>query len=313
MTPAASRERVVVLIACVLGCALWCTPTARTRGIRTGVHDALRPAHRFLVHANRWITDSPGSVESLPVAGVEKLRGEVRKLRHRLRREQLRNADLHQQIEQQQQLGPSLWPSVPGAPLLAPRLINARVLSGDSLSRIRTSFTLDHGRDSGIEVTGLVLDDRSVLVDQGRDADIAVGQPVFAGRTVAGRISEVGCWTSRVLPVTDSAFSAHVRLIRRSSRGFVFGSEGILEGTGDTDCRLTGISLTEPVAVGDETWSSVQKDVIPAMLYYGKVVHAELQAGTRWDIRVEPAADLSKLRCVTVLQMSVNPERVARR
>ena len=116
-------------------------------------------------------------------------------------------------------------------------------------------------------------------------------------------------------PITDPEFSAAVQLVRRSatessdfprSGHATFGAKGLLEGTGDDCCRLSGIPYTEAVSVGDEVVSADINGVHGPRLYFGRVVTAEFSDGGQWNIEVEPAFAARNVDHVAVVQQRIN-------
>jgi cell shape-determining protein MreC len=128
---------------------------------------------------------------------------------------------------------------------------------------------------------------------------------------VLGKIGEVGRYSSTLLLVTDPTYSGSARLARRTSRGLVFGPEGTLVGDGSELCRLK--HMTDPVNVDDEVFTGGTDGMVPAPMYYGKVVRAELEVGgSEWSVWVKPAATDERLESVLILRRIINPERVAK-
>ena len=135
------------------------------------------------------------------------------------------------------------------------------------------------------------------------------GQKVAHGTAVIGRISDVTQWVGVVQPVTHEEFSSAVQLVKLKDHGASFGAKGLLEGTGDRLCRVTGIPYTEAVSVGDEVFSADIQGVNGPRLYYGQVVHAEFSAGGQWDIHVAPAFQVESLEEVAVVQQRLDANR----
>jgi cell shape-determining protein MreC len=105
--------------------------------------------------------------------------------------------------------------------------------------------------------------------------------------------------------VNAEGFKAQVTLLRRTPDGLHFGVTATLEGTGEEECRVTGIPHTEAVAVGDEVISADVNGVKGPQLYFGRVTRAEFLAGGQWDVRVQPAASLNDLESVGILRLGL--------
>ena len=192
---------------------------------------------------------------------------------------QAQNGLLQKQLTTLQQNGVSPYRGAPAKPLVVPQLLEAAVLGQDSAAAWRAGTLIDRGAADGLRESTLVLEEENPLVDQGADAGLETGQPVYAGRTVVGKIDVVGRWTSTIKPLTDAKFRAKAQLARKTPDGIVFASVGILQGTGDAACQLNLVPATEAVSVGDEVYTNHNDDALPYPLYYGKVLQAELKPG----------------------------------
>lgn len=194
-------------------------------------------------------------------------------------------------------------------PLFVPQLVTARVLGEETAALWRGKKLLGVGEKSGVVESALVLEDTRPLVDQGAETELSEGDAVYAGRIVIGKIAAVGRYTSTLRRITDPDYTGRARLARRTSQGLVFGAEGTIFGDGSELCGLKHI--TDPVNVGDEVYTGGTDGVLPLPMYYGKVVHAELEPGAReWTIQIEPAAANVKLHTVQVLRTAINPARI---
>jgi cell shape-determining protein MreC len=297
---------------CLVGAGLLLIPAEATRALRTRVRDALRPGQMAVNvaarHVRAWQAPAVGFTGAPGESGTSN--EETRLLRLQNRRLELRAARLRERVEQltaQQGLVPS---SASFPPLVTARLVEARILGEETSSLWRGRKLLSAGAINEIAESALVLDDARPLVDLGADALLAEGDAVYAGRTVIGKIAEVGRFTSTLRQVTDPAFSGRARLARRTSRGLVFGAEGTLIGDGTDLCRLK--HMTDPVNVDDEVFTGGADGLVPYPMYYGKVVRAELDSGaSEWSVCVRPAASDERLESVLVLRRAVNPERIA--
>ena len=115
-----------------------------------------------------------------------------------------------------------------------------------------------------------------------------------------------------VQPITHEEFSSAIQIIKPEPQGASFGAKGLLEGTGETFCKITGVPYTEAVAVGDEVFSADLDGVNGPRLYYGRVTKADFSAGGQWNIEVQPAFNANELTEVTVVQQRLNPQRTRR-
>lgn len=174
---------------------------------------------------------------------------------------------------------------------------------------ILTEAFIDAGKAQGLQRSQLVVSGAVIVIDKGADYGLSPGQKVAHGTAVIGRISNVSKWVGVVQPVTHEDFSAAVQIVKLKDHGAAFGAKGLLEGTGDSLCKITGVPYTEAVSVGDEVFSADLQGVNGPRLYYGKVVHAEFSAGGEWDIHVAPAFHAETLDEVAVVQQRLNVDR----
>jgi cell shape-determining protein MreC len=286
-------------------------PAEGTRTLRTLIRDALRPGQTAVSAAVRycraWRAWPVGFAGTSGEPGISN--EEARSLRLQNRKLELHAARLRERVEQltAQQGLVSLSASFP--PLVTARLVEARILGEETSSLWRGRKLLSAGAVHEIAESALVLDDARPLVDLGSDARLAEGDAVYAGRTVIGKIAEVGRFTSTLRLVTDPAYRGRARLARRTSRGLAFGAEGTLIGDGTELCRLK--HMTDPVNVGDEVFTGGADGLVPYPMYYGKVVRAELEGGANeWSVWVRPASSDERLEAVLILRRAVNPERI---
>jgi cell shape-determining protein MreC len=263
--------------------------------IRAVFLDVLRPGQLVLRDVPRWFpaTVSPAQATGEP-GQIAALEGRVRELE--LERQQLR--DRLAAVE--------TWGRRPRGqktePLVVPALVATRWL-GEELSLMwRSRGMLAVGGRDGVHENALVVQSELPLVDVGDSHQVAVGNPVFAGRVVVGKIAAVGRQTSTVRRVTDAGYSDRVRVARRTPEGLLLIAEGTLVGEGQPLCRLRHI--TEPVAEGDLVLTSGTDGILPLPMYYGTVTEASLDtAGREWQVIVQPAARSGTLTDVEVLRL----------
>ncbi|MCA9069865.1 MAG: hypothetical protein KDA84_13120, partial [Planctomycetaceae bacterium] len=239
-----------------------------------------------------------------------RLTEELQSWQHRYRQLEITNAQIHQRLKQLEKNGPSPYPSRPGRPLVDVELLEAAVLNRDKGTIWQAERIINRGTRDGLTEEDLVLDGKGPLIDQGKEAHLATGHPVYSGRCVVGRLAKVGRVVSTIQKVTDAEYRGFAQLIRKTEQGFVFGAEGVLEGQGQPLCRLRYISSTQPVEVGDEVYTGDHDGTQPYPMYYGQVVKAELPPGDQeWSIWVEPAIQELDSPTVTVLRTQLDLAR----
>jgi cell shape-determining protein MreC len=292
------------------GIALSFVPADATRPVRSLVRDALRPGQLAVRAAVVWIRgslQSPARSLDSPHVAAE-LEEELRSLRLANRQLHVQSARLREKLKTMtQQQG--LAPASAATPLTTVQLVEARVMGEETALMWRGKQFLAAGAADGVAESALVLENTRPLVDLGADAGISPGDAVYAGRIVIGKISDVGRYSSTLRLVTDLGYSGRARLARRTARGtLAFGAEGTLVADGSELCRL--MHITDPVNVGDEVFTGGADGLLPAPMYYGKVVRAELDPGAQdWSVWVKPAATTKRLETVLILRRTINPER----
>ena len=280
--------------------------------LRAGLHDAILPGHRLLQLTATEIESALNRLRNPAedAAKMNKLTTEVNGWKARCRQLQVGNTLLREQIDVLTQHGVSPYRGTPSQPLMVPELLQAAVLCTESDALWRAGTLIDKGTASGVAESTFVLEDLRPIVDQGKAAGLAAGQPVYCGRSVIGKIATVGRWTSTVRRLTDHGFRGEAQLARKTSTGLVFGARGILEGRGKPLCRLKYVPAAEPLSVGDDVYTGTRDATMPYPLHYGRITKAELQPGAlHWEIWVEPAIDKVESQVVQILRRRFNPLR----
>ncbi len=312
-----SHFRVAVLLGGV-AVGLGFVPSAQVAMLRTHLLDALGPGleclhqtqSRFREMTAEWSLEWPQIRQDHRAQEAERLMAELASWQQRCRQLEIDNAGLHQKLNRLTETGPSPYPVRPGRPLVEVELLEAAVLNREAGRLWQTEPVLNRGTADGLADRDLVLESQKPLIDQGQDAKLAQGHPVYSGRCVVGRLAEVGRSVSTIQKLTDKNYRGFAQLIRRTENGFVFGAEGVIEGQGEKLCWLRYVPATEPVEVGDEVYTGEETGTQTYPMYYGRVVRAELNPGDQnWDIWVEPAIKTLKQSTVTVLRTQVEPSR----
>ena len=286
-----------------------------TDRVKILVRDALTPGELLL---NDALERSQKTIQKLRLRPadhteeLDRLQSLLAGREHRNRQLQIRNALLRQRLADKQKIGSTPFPVVASEPLLVPELLEAIVLGEENAALWRSGKLINKGRADGLLESELVLEDSNPLIDQGSDAGLKTGQPVYAGRIVLGRIALVGRLSSTYEPVTHPNYRGRARLARKTEEGLMFGAGGIIAGQGEPLCRLERVISTVPVSVGDEVYTDTSDGLFPEPMYYGKVVKVKLQPGSpRWEITVKPAASELNPHTVQILRKYINPVRIA--
>lgn len=304
--------QITALALITLGLGLLLLPEELSGPFRRSTRDLSRPGQTITSFATEWCRASWRTVLAWQARRAEiiGLRTDLEQERQRTAEFQLRLAVLQQELNILERKQAEKAAGSPSNPLFVPELIEARVLGQETVALYAGRKILGVGSARGIGENLLVVDGKYPTLDVGQSQGLTVHSPVFAGPAVVGRTIQCGAYSCSLQPVTDPKFSGPAQLMRRTATGLQPGPEGVVEGTGQKHCRLTGIWRRQPVEVGDEIYTPADDPLLPYPMYYGKVIRADLPEGTaHWIIDLEPAANELRLKHVQVLKPKENPLR----
>lgn len=271
---------VVVLFAQVIGLAMQVKRTETggaeaggTRLLRVWVVNAISPLEKFLVGSSHGVRDV--------WRNYAYLRG--------LRRE---NRDLREQVEQL-------------------RIEQVR-LSEDAAQARRLQALLGFkekfiSKTLAAQVIGSSGSEQShvVYIDKGASDGVKPDMAVITPDGIVGKVLRVYHGSSQVLLINDP--DSGVGAILQSSR-----LQGILRGTAAGEVMLKYVMSDEKVAPGDPVLTSGGDRIFPKGLPIGTVQQTNPGSDLFLNIRVKPAADLSRLEEVlvvtTVVESTPSPE-----
>ncbi len=276
---------------------------------RTAIHDVMSPARQFLQRGLARTADSEPmttgrQASSTADATPDAVLRESERQRRQLMIENARLRDELKRIAYEGRVDSLLTddttPSTAG--LVRFSAVRARVIGSRGLPDRLRELILDAGAAAGVTQSEIVVDGSGLLLDQGTESSVSDGDRVLSGAVVVGRIAKAARWVSLVQGVSEAGFSSRVQLVRSSRNGLFFGAEGILQGTSEGDCVITGIASTEAVSVGDEVVSGEIQGIRGPRLYFGRVSQAEFLEGGEWLIRVQPASLLHPPETVNIVR-----------
>lgn len=144
----------------------------------------------------------------------------------------------------------------------------------------------------GLDPTGWF---KSVIIDKGSSAGIAMDMPVVNASGVVGRVVSVSPHYAKILLLVDQN-SAVDCLIQRSRE------RGMVRGLRTETCILDYMIKTSDVREGDEVVTSGLGGVYPKGIPIGRVVRVEDNPGDLFKhITVKPVVDFSRLEEVLVI------------
>lgn len=169
----------------------------------------------------------------------------------------------------------------------------------EALSLLDARFTAEFPKVAARVVSTPISNfEQTIELDRGSDHGIGLDMPVVSGAGLVGRIASVSATRSTVRLITDAESSVGVRLARS-------GEVAVAEGEGPN--RPMSLSFVDPSADVDilelVVTSGLDNSVFPPGIPVGRVAGVTVAPGRlQQDIEVRPAADLTRLRLVQVLQ-----------
>lgn len=135
---------------------------------------------------------------------------------------------------------------------------------------------------------------RSIYIDKGSNQGIAPDMPVITAGGIVGKVLRTYPSTSLVLMINDQ--SSGVGVLLEKSR-----LQGVLRGTADGELVLERVMSDEQVAPGETVLSSGGDQIFPKGFPVGTVMKVSPGKELFLNIKVHPAADLSRLEEVLVM------------
>lgn len=254
-----------VLFAQILGLAVQVKRTTdgeSTHLIRIWAVGAVTPLEKTLV----WVQTSTGNVwhNYFYLRGV---RAENRQLKQEIERMRLEQVRISQDADQARRL---------------------QALLGFKEQFISQTMAAQVIGSSGSELS------RSVYIDKGEHDGIKPDMAVITKDGIVGKVLRVYRSTSLVLLIDDQ--TSGVGAILDKSR-----LQGILRGTSSGEVVLEKVMSDETVPIGERVLTSGGDGIFPKGLPVGTVTKVSPGSELFFNIRVRPAADLSRLEEVLVV------------
>jgi rod shape-determining protein MreC len=143
---------------------------------------------------------------------------------------------------------------------------------------------------------------RSITIDKGREAGVALEAPVLSPTGVVGRVIWVGPGAARVQLLQDRDSGAGVLIERSRVKGVVAGQVGFAESS-SSDLVMKYVPELADVVVGDVVVTSGQDRIYPKGLVVGRV--RLVSPGSLFkEVLVEPSARFEQLEEVLVVRAS---------
>lgn len=137
---------------------------------------------------------------------------------------------------------------------------------------------------------------KCIIIDKGKNSGLKERMTVLTGEGLVGQIVEVHPWHSKVMVINDTNSSVDVYVDGKNTRG-------VLEGTGQSACRLKYVRKTDQPESGDKLITSGKDGVYPKGIPVGLVTTVAVgKAGIFADIDVMPFNDYKRLDEILVLK-----------
>lgn len=269
-----SRAGIVLLLLLIVILGIVLRFTGNLGLVEDATFGVFAPVQELLIDATNGVTNLFGGFQS-----VNELRAQVKQLQEQLNQSTLdsvrvrelesENAELRAQLEYKQANPDYL---LTGATILENR---ARVLGQDPSALVNF-----------------------IVIDQGREENVAVGMPVITPAGLVGRVTEVGAHWARVQLVNDT--SSSVNAVVQSSR-----ATGIIQGQGrGSDLLLMRfLPLGDSVKEGDVILTSGISGTFPKRIVIGQVVQVNQRDTDLFtEALVRPSVDLQRLEYVLVMK-----------
>lgn len=138
-----------------------------------------------------------------------------------------------------------------------------------------------------------------LIINRGKEEDLAVGQFVMADESIVGTICKVDTRTARVRLITDPASQIAVKIEGLNK-------DRILQGTGNDFAKVKLLPTKYRVEVDEVVYTQKKPGFLSTPVIVGTVAQCESNKDDPllWDITVKPACDIANLTEVSVIVMN---------
>ena len=272
-----SRSGIVLILITLVVLGIVLRFTGNLGLVEDATFGVFAPVQTLLIDGTNGIVNLFGGFRD-----VNELRAQVKQLQEqlntstldsvRLRELENENAILRAQLEYKQENPDYLWV---GATVLEENENRARVLGQDPSALVNY-----------------------IIVDQGREEDVAVGMPVITPAGLVGRVSEVGAHWARVRLISDTSSSVNAVVQDTRATGIIQG-----QGQGSDLLIMRFLPLGDSVEEGDVILTSGISGAFPKRLVIGQVVRVNQRPTDMFtEALVRPSVDLQRLEYVLVMK-----------
>jgi rod shape-determining protein MreC len=142
---------------------------------------------------------------------------------------------------------------------------------------------------------------RTITVDRGSEAGVALNAPAISSSGVVGRVVAVGPWAARVQLLLDRDCGVGVMIESSGVTGVVSGQVGLAD-SGTGDLVMNYVPAHAEIEAGDVVVTSGLDRIFPKGLMVGRVRSVGSDAsGLFREVRVTPSARFDRLEQVLLL------------
>jgi rod shape-determining protein MreC len=136
------------------------------------------------------------------------------------------------------------------------------------------------------------------IINRGKEDGLVKGQFVLGEHSIVGTVSDLDSRTARICLVTDLDSKTAVRIGESNLHG-------IMQGNGDGSARIELLPTKYKVKIGDIVYVQKKPGFLDSPMIVGIVVQCKTDDKNPlfWDIKIDPACNLQKLNCVSVIVM----------
>jgi rod shape-determining protein MreC len=272
-----SRTGFIVILIALVFVLIALRATGNMGLVQDATFGVFAPVQTFLIDATNGVTNLFGGFQE-----VNELRAQVRQLQEqlgtavidsvRVRELEIENSQLRAQLQYRQNNPDYL---LGGATVLQENENRARVISQDPSTLVNF-----------------------IVIDQGREDDVAVGMPVVTPAGLVGRVTEVGANWARVLLTNDTTSSVNAVVQSTRATGVVQG-----QGQGSDLLVMRFLPLGDSVKEGDLILTSGIGGAFPKRLVIGQVIQVRQRDTDLFtEAIIRSSVDLSRLEFVLVMK-----------
>jgi len=170
----------------------------------------------------------------------------------------------------------------------------------EKLSDLRSRYAMENASFVVSDVITGSADSLKLDINRGLDDGLALGQFVLSDNSVVGVISAISATSAKVSLVTDTSRELHVKIA--TSDAYI---HGLMAGDGKGAAKVRYIQRKHIIQKGDYVYACKQPGLLDLPILVGTVARCGVDDDNPllWEITVEPACDIQRLKHVAVVVM----------